>query len=294
MKVYPALFVCLTLWVCACTRQKSGETDVVTFPLKGEVVEVDTAAMRITIAHEAIPDYMEAMTMSFRVKDAALLNNVAEGDSVQATLAVSRAESWLATLGVTGRSPTPEVLTAGELQAQRLFKAGDHLPDVPFLDQEGKPVRFSQLRGKVIALTFIYTRCPLPDFCIRMSEHFAKIQNSLKSDPAFDGRWLLVTVSFDPVFDTPRAMKSYGKNYGADFDHWIFLTDPDTSGQNVLRLADGLDLTYKADEGPTISHNLRTVLLDQEGRIVEVIKSNEWKPEEVVGRMKELMKPVAG
>ena len=283
------LGVAFSLLLVSCSGKKENEqTDLVTFPIRGEVVSVDTAKMRVTISHEEIPDFMARMTMPFKVKDRDLLNALVSGDSVVGTLAVSRTESWLATLTVIGSGVPPEVLDADGLNMHRLLKPGDRLPDLTFLDQDGNPVRFSDYRGKVLALTFIYTRCPLPEFCIRMSDYFAKIQKALKRKPEL-ANWQLLTISFDPVFDRPPAMKAYGMTYGADFAKWDFLTDPDTTGRTVLALADGFDLTYEADEGSLIAHNLRTALVDAEGKLAEIVKDNEWKPEEIVERIEDLM-----
>ncbi len=277
------------LLLASCSGKKENEqTDLVTFPIRGEVVSVDTTKMRVTLSHEEIPDFMARMTMPFKVKNPALIIELVPGDSVQGTLAVSRTESWLATLTVTGSGVPPEVLDADGLNMRRLIRAGDALPNLRFLNQDGKSVRFSDFRGQAFALTFIYTRCPLPEFCIRMSDYFNKVQKKLKQKPELTN-WQLVTVSFDPVFDRPPVLKEYGMTYAADFTRWSFLTDPDTSGRTVLALADGFDLTYEDDEGPLIAHNLRTVLVDTEGKLVEVVKDNEWKPEEIVEKLEEIM-----
>jgi protein SCO1/2 len=120
-----------------------------------------------------------------------------------------------------------------------------------------------------------------------MSNQFARIQKSLKGDGSLNGKWHLVTVSFDPKFDRPAVLKRYAAEYGADFSSWDFVTDPDTAGPVIRRLADGLGLEYSEDEG-LIDHNLRTVLIDPEGKLVKVITGNEWKPEEVAAEIKRL------
>ncbi len=278
----------LGLVLSCCSRQEPKSTDLVTFPLRGKVISVDTVKQRVTLAHEEIPDYMMAMTMPFKVKERALLRPLEPGDSVFATLAVSRTESWLETINVFKAGEKTEPMSPEAISFKHLFKLGEMFPDETLLDQEGRTVRFSDFRGKVLALTFIYTRCPLPDFCIRMSDYFARIQRELKKDKSLDGKWHLLSISFDPKFDSPKVMKNYGKSYNADFSVWEFATDPDTTGKAVLRIADGLDLTYADDEG-LIQHNLRTVLIDKEGKLVKVINGNEWTPEEVVGEMKRIV-----
>ncbi|HEY4611619.1 MAG TPA: SCO family protein [Bacteroidota bacterium] len=273
-----------TLVGCAPKEEKK-ETELVTFAVKGEVVAIDTAKMRVTIAHEEIPNYMMAMTMPFRVKDAALFSAVQVGDSVQGTLAVSRTESWLETLSVTHAGEQAPTMPAEEISFRKLFKVGEPLPDVSLINQDGKRIRFSDYRGKVLAFTFIYTRCPIPDFCIRMSDYFARIQRALKNDARLNGKWHLLSVSFDPKNDTPEVLKKYGKNYGADFSSWEFVVEQESV---IQRLGDGFDLTFYDDEGGLIAHNLRTVLIDRAGNLEEVIKDNEWKPEDVVKRIREL------
>jgi protein SCO1/2 len=283
------LFLWASLLLPSCSKQDEKQTDLVTFPLRGKVVSVDTAKLRVMISHEEIPNYMMAMTMPFKVKDPALLSELEPGDSVQGTLMVSRQESWLEALRIIGKGEAPNVLSAGDVIFKRLFNKGDNLPDETLLDQDGRRIRFSTYRGKTLALTFIYTRCPLPEFCIRMSDHFAKLQRSLTKDRSLDGKWHLLTITFDPKFDTPKVLKDYGKTYGADFSTWDFLTDPDSSGQALMRIADGLELTVEDDEGGLIAHNLRTVLIDQQGKLANVIKGNEWTPEEVAVEMREMI-----
>lgn len=276
----------LSLFLLSCTKQEHKPTDLVIFPLKGEVVEIDTAKNKIVVAHEEIPNYMMAMTMPFKVKDRGLLRGVQVGDSINGTLAVSRTESWLETIAVVGKGEAPDPnLVAGAITA-RMFKTGDALPNDALLNQDRKPIRFKDFRGKAVAVTFIYTRCPLPDYCIRMSNHFARLQKILAQDKSIAGKWYLITISFDPKFDSPKVMKEYGKSYGADFSTWDFVTDPDTTGKAIMKLADGLGLTYENDQGGLIAHNLRTVLLNKEGKIVKVINGNEWTAEEIADQMR--------
>lgn len=287
MRLHVIVITAALALCCSCAREKTAETDLVTFPLRGEVVGLDTAASSVMVAHQAIPNFMNAMTMPFKVKNRMLLRGLAIGDSIDATLAVSRTESWLETIAVRGSGDSPRTRSAGEILTAKVFRQGEPFPDAVLLNQEGALVRISQFRGRVLALTFIYTRCPLPDFCIRMSSHFARVQKTLAQDAALAGRWHLLSVSFDPKFDRPGALKRYGEGYGADFSTWDFATDPDTAGAAILGLADGLGLTYANEEG-LIAHNLRTVLIDREGLLVRVINGNEWSPVELAESIRSL------
>ncbi len=279
----------LTFFIPACTKQEQKQTDLVTFPLKGEVVEIDSAKNRVMIAHEEIPNYMMAMTMPFKVKNPALLRGLNVGDTINGTLAVSRTESWLEALTVVGKGEAPDPqLVAGAITA-RMLKTGDELPNDVYLNQDGRRIRFSDFKGKAVAITFIYSRCPLPDYCILMSNNFDKLQKLLAKETSLNGKWHLITISFDPKFDSPKVMKEYGKSYNADFSTWDFFTDPDTTGRTIMKLADGLGLTYENDEGALIAHNLRTVVLDQKGFIAKVIKGNEWKADDLLLDMKSVL-----
>ena len=278
-----ALFISCVFFSCAREKQP---VDLVTFPLRGKVVGIDSTAHRVTVSHEAIPDYMPAMTMPFKIKDLSLLNRIAVGDSIGATLAVSRTESWLETIQVLRRGENVNAMTPEEIEFKHLYRDGETIPDLKLVNQDGNPLQVSTFRGKTLVLTFIYTRCPLPDFCIRMSQQFADLQRILKSDQALNGRWHLLSISFDPSFDRPAVLRQYGMNYGADFSVWDFATDPDTAGNALGKFVDGFGLTYAPSEG-LIDHNLRTAVINPEGKLVKVFRGNDWKVEDLVAVVKE-------
>ena len=275
----------LTLLLLSCSKQEQKPIDLLTFPLKGEVVAIDTVAHRLTVSHEEIPNYMDAMTMPFKVKNLNLMRSVHIGDSIQAVLAVSRTESWLDTFTVVGKGEPPNpTLTEGTILA-RMFKEGETLPSVELTNQDGKKIYINNFRGKVLALTFIYTRCPLPDFCIRMTNYFSRVQKMLSTDKSLEGKWHLLSISFDPKVDSPRVLRNYGKSYNADFTSWDFLT---ADKATISTLTDGFGLSVADDEGGLLQHTLRTAILDRDGKIVKIIKGNEWTPDEVVGEIKKL------
>lgn len=270
------LAVVLLFLAGACSKEKE-PTELVTFDLKGVVVSVNYQQHRIIIDHEEIPDYMMAMTMPFKVKDTTILYRVQPGDTVHGTLAVSRSESWIERLAVVSKGEVLESSGADKI-FRPIYKIGEKLPDFSFVNQEGKRIRLSDFRGKVVAVTFIYTRCPLPDFCIRMSDNFALVQKALAADPLVASQWHLITISFDPKFDTPPVLKNYGKIYTKDLATWDFVTD---SMKTIVDIADGLELVTEDDEGGLIAHNLRTAVIDKNGVLVEVFKGNEWTPQQL-------------
>ena len=277
MKCRLATFMVMIL-VAGCSGEQK-PTDLVTFDLRGVVVSINYQQRRIIIDHEEIPNYMMAMTMPFKVKDTTILYRVQPGDTVQGTLAVSRSESWIEKLAVVNKGEVVEPSSAAaDSIFRRVYKVGETMPDFSFVNQEGRRVRLSDYRGKVVAMTFIYTRCPLPDFCIRMSDHFARVQKSLSADRTLAGKWHLMTISFDPKFDTPPVLKNYGKVYTKDLSTWDFVTD---SMKTILDIADGLELVTEDDEGGLIAHNLRTAVIDKKGALVEVFRGNEWTPQQL-------------
>ena len=272
-------FLSLMFMMSCGENRKNGDLEFVTLEIRGKVISVDPPKHSLTISHEEIPNYMMGMTMPFRVKDSTLLAGLQPGDSVRGTLAVSRVESWIASLTVTGNGEPPKGITAEDLVRHEV-KIGETIPEFALTNQNGRRIRFSNFRGEVLAVTFIYTRCPIPEFCIRMSEHFSKLQRLLSGKKDLKGCWHLLSISFDPRFDTPTVLKRYANTYGADFSTWDFATD---SLSSIQALAEKFGLTIGASEGGLIDHNLRTLLIDQNGKLVTILKGNEWTPEEVAG-----------
>ncbi len=273
------LFLIVALLTIGGCGKEETSTDLITFQVRGVVVSVNMEKRRVVMDHEEIPNYMKAMTMPFKVKDSTLLAKIQPGDTVEGVLAVSRTESWLESLTVVGSGEEPESpSSAADNIFRRIYKVGSSIPDYSFVNQEGKRVKLSDFRGKALAITFIYSRCPLPDFCIQMSNHFARVQRSLKKEPLLDDKWHLLTISFDPEFDKPAVLKRYGRAYDADFSTWDFVTD---NLSTIKELADGLELVMEDDEGGLIAHNLRTAVIDPNGVLVEVYKGNEWTVQEL-------------
>ena len=228
--------------------------------------------------------------MAFSVKDTILLDLVHPKDSVAAVLKVSRTESWLSTLRVVKSAPAEagSIMRTKEYEKRFSLKPGDQVPDFSLVNEENERIHLSDWRGKVVVMTFIYTRCPLPDYCILMSSRFSKIQKSLQSDSTLDGRWHLLTISFDPKSDTPRRLREYGKAYGADFSLWSFGTD---SLDSIGQLCSRFQQAFWDDDGGLISHNLVTAVIDPSKKLYKVYIGNRWRPEDIVEEVRELSRP---
>jgi protein SCO1/2 len=251
----------------------------------GKVVEVDPANRKVTIDHEEIPGFMPAMTMPFVVleKDAALLREVSPGDEITATLVVPDSRYWLEDLVIVRKgTPDPNRRPAAQLHEPH---PGDAVPDVALVDQDGQPFRLADHRGKALALTFVFTRCPLPDFCPLMMRNFQAVHAALTKDPALAGRTHLLTVSFDTQHDTPDVLRAYGKPFqktATPFTHWTLATGKDEA---IRGLGGALGLDY-VEEDRSFTHNLRTAVLGPDGKLRRLFGGNEWTPEELVAELK--------
>src|SRR5438093_3259711 len=198
------------------------------YTLQGQVIAVAPSREEATIKHEDIKGFMAAMTMSYKVKEPKLLDGIAPGDLISATLVVVSNDAYLVELKKVGQAPLEQPPAAdpsfSASSGFELLKPGEAVPDTAFVDQDGRKRRFASFKGSMVALTFIYTRCPLPTYCPMMDRNFAAIQKKLKGDPALARRVHLVTVSFDPLTDTPPVLKKHAKEVDADLRTWTFLT----------------------------------------------------------------------
>ena len=259
-----------------CTRGRQYE-------LRGQVLAVDDARQEVTIKHEDIDGFMPAMTMPFKVNDRKLLDGMAPGDLVTATLVVESGNAYLSRIERTGRAPLAQAPPAHH--APQTLNRGDPVPDAALIDQDGKPRRLSEWRGRVLGVTFTYTRCPLPNFCPLMDRHFAEVQRAIAADRSLKERARLLTVSFDPEFDTPRVLAAHAEGVGADPVVWTFATG-DRGTIDRLTEAFGVSVFREGDDQAAVVHNLRTAVVDPRGRLVEIFNGNEWKPADLVGALR--------
>jgi protein SCO1/2 len=278
--IVPLLLLLLT---AGCTPRP----DARQYELQGQILAVDPERSEVLIKHADIKGFMPGMTMPFKVKDASLLSGKKAGDLVTATLVVGDIESHLSTLTRTGHAAvdTPPVVA----DAPRVLVEGEAVSDALLVDQDGTARPFSDLRGHRVALTFIYTRCPLPEFCPLMDRHFAAVQKTLKSTPALaDVR--LVSMTLDPEFDTPAVLKPHAQRMAADPAIWSFVT---AEPKDAARFASqfGVFVERNPDQAIDITHNLRTAIVDPQGRLVTVHNGNNWTPAQLVADLKKVPAP---
>ncbi len=242
----------------------------------------------LDIEHEDIPGFMPSMTMPFEVRDEKEIGALQLGDAIAFRLNVTQRDSWIDHVRKIGASdlhlpthaavsPPPPATAASE----RLHE-GDPMPDFKLTDQDGKPVTLETFRGHPFVLTFIFTRCPIPNFCPRMSSNFADLQKAIESASSGSlAATRLLSISFDPEHDTAEVLKQYGEHAGADFAIWKFATG--TPGE-IHGLTKGFSVLVQPESG-TISHSLATALVDRDGKITKIWRGNAWKPDEVISEL---------
>ena len=255
--------------------------------LRGKVVGTNPATEEVTLNHEAIPGFMEAMTMPYKLKDANILSELHPGDVITADVLVSQGDEASVLLDqiVVVAQGRPDYKPA---TIYHVPTKGDAVPDFKLRNQDGRAIHLDQFRGKQLLITFIYTRCPLPNFCPLVTRNFAAINRQLSADPKMKGKTHLLCVSFDPEHDTPERLKAYGEEFaGSDaksvFSNWDFAV-PD---QRVLtEMAKFFDVGVTNEPDQTITHTLSTTLVGRDGKVLKFYPGNEWTPEQVVGDVK--------
>jgi protein SCO1/2 len=253
----------ILLGVAVFGHADSSEPATRTFPARGVILEIRRDTSQLVIQHEAISNYMNAMTMPFNVKDLAPLNELKRGDQVIFQLHVTADESWVDHFQKIGITPLPENKTNSQPIVPRPPRADKSLLDYKFTNELGQAVSFNDFRGQALAITFFYTRCPLPEYCPRLSMNFKEASQKLAAKTNAPTNWHFISVSFDPQADTPEILKSYGKTYGYDPAHWSFFTGPQ---DKIAELARDSGIKYELESG-TINHNFRTLIIDPEGHL---------------------------
>ena len=273
-----------------CNPARAHESALATNPVhyvRGVIREIAPDRTEAVIRHEAIPDYMPAMTMEFNVHDTNELSGLRPGDAITFRLTTTDDAHWIdlvrkTGIATNGLADVPTGLTASKIGELR---PGDLLPDCKLLAENGKPIRLSDFRGKAVAFTFFFTRCPLPDYCPRMGNNFAKARELVRATEDAPTNWLFLSISFDPDFDQPAVLSSYANFYRQqDTNGWLFVAAPQDS---LAALAPRLDLMVRHETGGSISHNLRTVVLDPGGKIYRQFDGNEWTPQELARALME-------
>ena len=264
----------------------STATNLQTFQVKGVVREILPERKKIKITHEDIPGYMEAMTMLLDVKDAKELTGLQAGDSLSFRMLVTDDDGWIDQLKKLDEPRTP--LPASEPPLRRVrdvepLAVGDAMPDYAFTNTQGRVLRLSEFKGKAFAITFIFTRCPFPTFCPRLSLGFEETQRQLKARTGGPTNWHLFSLTIDPDYDTLPRLQDYAARYKADPAHWDHLT-----GEliDITAISEQFGLQFwRANPSEPINHNVRTVVIDAAGRVQWITPETDWKPEQLVEQL---------
>jgi protein SCO1 len=255
------------------------------YSAKGIVLKVDQTKRSLAVSCDEIPGYMAAMAMPFSVRNAKELEGLAAGAAIEFTLIVDRTSSHIEDIhvrpyenteqdplgarrlkllaSIAGPAPVPEV------------KTGDRVPDFTLVDQNRQRVSLSQFSGKVVGLTFIYTNCALPTFCYRLSTNFGRLQKRFASQMGLD--LILLTITFDPVHDTPEVMEKYGKIWRANPKGWRLLSGPKTDVEKVCNM---FGISFWQDEG-LMTHSLHTFLIDRKGVLTADLEGNKFSADQL-------------
>lgn len=261
-------------------------TNRTVYKTRGVVNEFLTPT-RAKIAHEEIPGYMAAMTMPLDVKTTNEFAGIKAGDTITFDMVVTADDGWIENVMRVATTNSASAQTTNATPRFRRVRdvdplaVGDQMPDYPFVTEEGQPLRLSALKGKAIGLTFIFTRCPFPTFCPRMTSNFEKIAAEL-SKPGSPTNWHLLSISFDPEYDTPKRLKDYAARYKRDASKWNFVTGEMIE---IDAITEQFGLAFATRNG-TIDHNLRSVVIDANGKIQQIFIGNEWSGEEFAAEMK--------
>jgi len=258
------------------------------FDLNGQVLDKKPATNEITVNHEDIPGFMSAMTMSYSVRDKNGFQQVEPGDVIAADVITTKNgnEYWLENIRITDTSGR-KTIKPGTVHR---LDIGERVPGLTLVNQDGKSFRLGDFRGKAVLITFIYTRCPMPTFCPRLSGQFAKIQDDLAKTPVDFAKTHLVTISFDPKYDTPPVLRKYGLAYldndPTGFSHWDFAS---TNAGDLRKIADAFGLEYFEDDNQ-IAHSMVIVLMSPEGTVAKYW-STEWTAVELEDALRQQEKP---
>jgi len=245
------------------------------YPIQGEVISTDAGKKLITVKHGDIPGLMPAMTMTYQVAEPKQIEGLRPGDKITADLVVSEDK---------GRLEKIVLVSKGDAKTspgttQHVPEKGDAVPDFALVNQDGKIIHISNYRGKVLLVTFIYTRCPLPDFCPRMNENFRAVQKLLQENPGAAERAEFLSISFDPEHDTPAVLKHYASLYkksapGEKLVDWQFAVP---SARDLSELAQFFGLEYQPEQAQIV-HSLSTTLIGPDGKVEKWYSDNEWTP----------------
>ena len=277
-----ALIACLALALLGCGRSANSGDAADHYETRGVVRGFSPDRATIEIQHENISGFMPSMTMPFVARDPKEIGALKTGDAISFRMIVTKKDFWIdkvekvrrEDVDVAEPKPAPAISAGG---GERL-REGDETPVFSLTNQNGERISLDAFRGQSFVLTFVFTRCPLPNFCPLMSTNFEELQTAIKTASDALAKTRLLSVTIDPEFDTPQVLRDYGAYHHADPQVWTFATG-DKKEINALTRAFSV---YVRTEGGTISHGLTTALIDKNGKVDKIWRGNAWTPAEVL------------
>jgi protein SCO1 len=261
------------------------------YHLQGTIVSIDKAKQQIVVNHQAIPGLMAAMTMGYpvAVEAAPMLDQLVPGDQITADVVVDDAGARLRNIVVVkkaeGATAAPAALGISPAAGS---PRGESVPDLSLTNQDGKPIGLRDYRGKALVISFIYTRCPLQDECPLTTHNFAVVEKALAANAALYGETHLLSVSFDPAYDTPAILRSYARGFGEErFDHWEFAALPTAETRDAAKFFD----IFLSEQQGQISHSTCTAVIAPDGTLYRVYSGNDWKPDSLLAELRGLLEP---
>ncbi len=283
----------MVIHLAGCRSAKFMQAGVTTkrYVVRGKILSVDAPGGHVMLDHDAIPGFMEAMAMSYRLEDPSVISELHPGDRITASVLVDQDSAGPTNLRlkdiVVVAQARPDYKPAVQYHVPAV---GESVPDFTMLNQSDRKISLGQFRGKVVVMTFIYTRCPLADFCPRMSRNFAELDKALETDPALYAKTHLLSVSFDPKYDTPQVLRSYGGAYTGNFvnekfGHWDFAAPQEAELAKVEHFF-AVGVT-PGDGGAALQHTLSTLVIGKDGKIAAFYPGNEWTVNDALAAVKQ-------
>jgi protein SCO1/2 len=277
---------CLILAIAGCDRSQTADTSARSYQVRGVVRGFAPDRTTVSIQHEDVPGFMPSMTMPFSVKDQKDIAGLKIGDGIAFRMTVTDEDLFLDQVkkipatDVHVAEPTPTANVSSKATAR--LREGEIVPFFGLTNQDGKRVTLDTFRGQSFVLTFIFTRCPVPNFCPRISQNFSELQEAIKSENGAAGKTRLLSITLDPQFDTPEILKSYAQHQKADPDIWTFATGESAEIDHLTQSF----AVFVQPEGGTISHGLATALIGPDGIVIKIWRGNAWKPSEVIDELR--------
>ncbi len=281
--------LCIAGPIPACQRASQSQEDTARhYEARGIIRGIAPDHTSVDVEHEDIRGFMPSMTMPLSVHDPKEIVDLKLGDGIAFRLNVTDQDVWIDKVRKTPASevhlPSPTLPAIISPQSSARLREGDAMPSFSLTTQDGEQITLETFRGHPFVLTFVFTRCPLPTFCPRMSHNFSELQKAIKKDGGALDRTRLLSITIDPSFDTPKVLKQYAAYQKSDPDIWTFATGQPSQIDGMTHAFS----VYVQTEGGTISHGLATALITANGKIDKIWRGNGWKPEEVIEQLRGL------